>query len=740
MSFAHLARGARRSAPVAIIAFVLALPLSAQQILTEPLTSHDVGVLVDSGPVANAGADLAPVYSTVVSVPGASWLRLTFDEVTLAGRVGSGQESFLVVTSMLDGAHQYLNARHVREWNHTSAYFNGDSVLVELFAHPGPAENALRISRVIAGDPPADDRSICGSTDDRQLSSDPRAARALPIGCTAWLIDDCGHCFLTAGHCTSSLTVIEFNVPLSTSGGGLNHPPPSDQYSVQASSVQSNGGLGIGNDWAYFGCFANSTTGLTAYEAQGAAYSLAPTPPPVSGQSIRITGYGTTSPPVPNTWNQVQKTHVGPYASFSGTTVQYATDTTGGNSGSPVVDETTGLAIGIHTHAGCSSGGGANNGTGINHAALQAALANPLGVCIQAQPLVFSYPDGRPTEIDPAGGDTVRVEVGPNGNLDPQPGTGILHYDAGGGFVELPLQVVAPNVYDAVFPALPCDTTVEYYVSVEASNGERYFDPGGCGVAEDNYFATALVGSETRVNDAFEVESGWTVGAPGDTATLGIWNRTDPEATAAQPGADHTAAGTLCWVTDGRAGPSVGSYDVDGGATTLTSPSYDLSGGDDARVGYWRWFSNDAGTAPSEDVFVVQVSNDDGQSWTTAETVGPTGIEASGGWFYREFKLSTLLPPTGAVRLRFVAADTANASLVEAALDDLRVDVLICDDMCTGDLDGDGAVGLGDLSRLLQNFGVSSGMSYEDGDLTGDGGVDLADLSALLEVFGLPCP
>ena len=37
----------------------------------------------------------------------------------------------------------------------------------------------------------------------------------------------------------------------------------------------------------------------------------------------------------------------------------------GGNSGSPVVHEETGLAIGIHTHGGCSKSGGANSGTKI---------------------------------------------------------------------------------------------------------------------------------------------------------------------------------------------------------------------------------------------------------------------------------------------------------------------------------------------------------------------------------------
>ncbi|MEP0846250.1 MAG: trypsin-like serine protease [Phycisphaerae bacterium] len=712
----------------------------AQEILTAPLSSHEVLAVVDSGPVANEGPELCVVFSTTVAAPGAAWIRLNFDSVLLAGDEAAGDGSFLIVTSMLDGAYQHLNARHVREWHNTSAYLNGDMARIDLYAHPGAGPNRLVMSKLTAGDPPPAERSICGTTDDRQLSDDPRAARVLPVGCTAWLINDCGHCFLTAGHCTSELSVIEFNVPLSSSSGGLNHPPPEDQYSVDNASVQTNGGQGQGNDWGYFGCFANSTTGLTPYAAQDAAFDLASVPPPVSGQQIRITGYGTTSPPVPNQWNQVQKTHLGPYFSFAGTTVTYQTDTTGGNSGSPVVDESTGLAIGIHTHGGCSTGGGANVGTGINHAGLQAALAAPQGVCLQAQPLLFTYPNDRPTLIDPAGGTTVRVEVAPNGNLTPQPDTGILHYDGGGGVLEVPMTQVTPNVYDAVFPPVTCDSVVQYYMSVEATNGQRYYDPGGCGVPPDPYAATALISTATVADDAFEVDSGWTAGAPGDSATIGIWGRTDPEPTGAQPGDDHTAGGTQCWVTDGRAGPSVGSYDVDGGATTLLSPVYDLGSGDDAHVSYWRWYSNDEGTAPNADTFVVDVSNDGGSAWTTVETVGPAGAQASGGWFFHEFRLSDFVSTTAAVRLRFVASDLAEPSLVEAAIDDLRVTSVTCAAPCPGDLDGDGQVGLGDLSRLLGNFGVSSGMSYDDGDLTGDGAVDLADLSRLLELYGSSCP
>lgn len=57
---------------------------------------------------------------------------------------------------------------------------------------------------------------------------------------------------------------------------------------------------------------------------------------------------------------------------------------------------------------------------------------------------------------------------------------------------------------------------------------------------------------------------------------------------------------------------------------------------------------------------------------------------------------------------------------------------------CPEDLDGDGQIGLSDLSILLTNFGAPGGPA--EGDIDGDGMVGLADLSALLAVFGTMCP
>jgi hypothetical protein len=364
---------------------------AAAQTATPP--SVTMPMVRDTGWVENTTRAPTIVASFLVSVPGAPSLRLGFGEIVLAGDLARGTGSKLRMVSVADGGTQELDARHCREWHNWSCYFNGDAVQVEIIAEPGTGPNRVTLAEVVVGLSMQAD-TICGN-DDRLPSNDVRQARVLPIGCTTWLINDCGHCFLTAGHCGAGISVVEFNVPLSTSTGALQHPPPEDQYAPDLVSLQFLAG-GQGNDWCYYGCYPNPVTGLTPYERQQAAYVLAPASPPYdSSLTIRVTGYGidTTTP----IYNQVQQTATGAYGQTAGTVIQYQVDTTGGNSGSPVVVEQTGLAIGIHTNGGClPSGDGLNSGTAIENTHLQDVLAQPLGVCaVPCVPSVSTYCTGK---------------------------------------------------------------------------------------------------------------------------------------------------------------------------------------------------------------------------------------------------------------------------------------------------------------------------------------------------------
>jgi hypothetical protein len=359
----------------------LATPASGQN---ETPPDVQVNFAHDSGWVQNSaapGTGPEVVISFPVIFDGASSLRLFFDEIVLAGNLIAGTSSLLRITSLSDGAVQTLNSGHVMEWQNSTAYFNGSAVQVDVLAWPGTGDNRVVLDHLDVGVPLVAYESQCGPTDDREPSNDPRVSRLLPVGCTSWTIDDCGNCMLSAGHCVGFINLVEFNVPFSAPNGSLNHPGPEDQYPVDPASIQSNGGGGVGNDYAYFGTFPNPNTGLTAFQAQGSAFGLTAAPAPSSGATIRITGHGTDSSPN-STYNQVQQTHAGPLVTNSGTTLQYQADTTGGSSGSPVIWDNEDVAVGIHTHAGCStSGTGANQGTSIVHSGLQNFLANPSGVC-----------------------------------------------------------------------------------------------------------------------------------------------------------------------------------------------------------------------------------------------------------------------------------------------------------------------------------------------------------------------
>ncbi len=602
-----------RSLVGAAAAAVLATAAVAQ---LEPDQGQPIAVAIDSGLVANTSTDPASiglpsvVWSTVVTVPGSSWLRLQYAGVLLSGqRTPGGNGSFLRLTSLHDGAVMTQHLVHVGQWRDTSAYFNGSAVQVELLAYPGTGDNQLQIVEVTAGPLlPGGVDTICGNVDDRVLSTDPRCGRNRPTGCTSWLIDDCNHCMLTAGHCANGLQVVQFNVPLSTSTGALQHPPPSDQYAVDAASMQTNnGGTGVGDDWTYFGVFANSVTGLLPYQANGGLAFTLTTPPQVAGQTIRITGYGSVQSPVSPTWHLVQKTHAGPFATATGTTVRYVTDTTGGNSGSPVIVDGTNQAIGIHTHGGCTPSGGANQGTGSNHPGLQAALANPSGVC-DCPDLEFVFPNGLPTASAPTGGTLVRVQL--SGPVALVPGTLTLHATTSVGAVTSSAVAVGPSLFDAMLPASACGSVIVWHFSAQGTGGTIYTSPPN---APSSRYVTLAAGTATAIR-AYDFETAppsWTV--INTSLTSGAWVRGLP-IDSRGPSSDFDGSGQ-CWVTGNQ-----NNEDVDGGPTRLRTETVNLAGTADPFVLYAAWFAND----DNDDQLVVEASNDGGANWVTVLSLGPT--------------------------------------------------------------------------------------------------------------------
>ena len=697
----------------------LAIAGGGTPIIDAPLTWSESIVGASSGMQRGVADQEKLAWYSLVQAPQGSWLRLEFAAGATLGTAANDSEtdSFIRITSLDDGAEQVLTAETLAQWHNTSAYFNGNSVIVELISGKNTDLNSITIKTTQVGDEPVISKSQCGAIDDRITSIDPRVCRITSVGCTGWMINDANHMFLTAGHCpaASGFSVAQFNVPLSLSNGTIVNPPPQDQYSIDTTSIQYSNG-GIGNDWCYFGVFPNSNTGLTPFQKQQAAFTVA-APPAFTGKTIRITGFGVDS----GSANQTNQTHTGAFTYNAGTTLKYSVDTTGGNSGSPVIVEGLGQAVGIHSHAGCTTGGGANQGTSYNLAALQSAIANPKGVC---KSMTFAFPNRLPTQFNTAGGDEIVVALtSPVGATAPATAQMIWKYEGAATTSSITGVLVSGTTYKFTTPALNCGARVLFGFSARmGSTGGLCTWPSA--LPQQWLAATAATTNLVLWSDNFQSDQSWTTSSAG--ATAGLWTRATPNGGGftGDPLIDSDGSGQ-CFVTGNIEGNSVGN-----GSVTLTSPNMDAANAINPYLAYSLWFTNNARTNPDQNVLVVELSSDAGETWTAVETVGPTGTSA--GWMNRMIAVGDFVNPSSALRLRFTASNSSGASVVEAGVDGVR---LLADNSLgwcgpQGDFNNDLVVDVSDLSIMLIQFGLG-GIT----DLDGDGTTDTSDLSLELLNF-----
>jgi hypothetical protein len=288
--------------------------------------------------------------------------------------------------------------------------------------------------------------------------------------------------------------------------------------------------------------------------------------------------------------------------------------------------------------------------------------------CPELDLVSFYYPDGKPAFVSPSGGTVMIVEVQAVAGT-PQPNTGRFYYDIGGGYSNVAMNMVSPNVYEAVFPSAPCGTAISYYLSVLTSQGMTVYDPSNApGSAHGAMSAYDLL---TAFEDNFETNQGWTVQNAGGL-TDGAWERGVPAGGGdrGDPPTDYDGSGQ-CYVTDNADGNS----DVDDGYTYLISPAFDLSAGD-GTIEYALWYTNNNGADPNNDLFKVWVSSNNGVNWTLTETVGPV---TSSGWHAHSFVVGNFVTPTSQVKVRFEASDLGLGSVVEAGVDAVSVVVPDCE-------------------------------------------------------------
>ncbi|NDI35518.1 S8 family serine peptidase [Chengkuizengella sediminis] len=174
--------------------------------------------------------------------------------------------------------------------------------------------------------------------------------------------------------------------------------------------------------------------------------------------------------------------------------------------------------------------------------------------------------------------------------------------------------------------------------------------------------------------DDFETDKGWTADPNGsDTATSGNWERANPKSTrsngAKQLG--RTTSGKFDLVTGASSqGSSADSNDVDNGVTSIQSSAISLPADGSLTLTFSYYFSHDS-NASNDDFFRLNLVRSNGSVVTLFEELG-TSSDQDAAWSNQSLDLSSYAGED--VHLQFEAADAGSPSLVEAGVDDVKIE------------------------------------------------------------------
>lgn len=393
---------------VAALIWGLIVPATAVHAALPSLEVVEVPLLLRSGSHDNVATRHDPdsqmryavTFRETIVGPEAHWIRLKFREYHL------GQESFVLIRSLTEDSEQRLTAEGLANWQQKTAYFNGNSLEVELHVASGESGIFFETASLLVGPTvpseskdPEREKTLCGF-DERVSISDNRIGRIMPVGCTGWLVST--GAYLTAGHCTgSSMDVIQFNVPASCCNGATRAPVAQDQFPIEPGSVVFDNGPDSGQDWAVFRVNPNDI-GELPVQRYGGFYRMTRD---VIPNTVRVTGFGIDKsdpgcgdpPPAGcplapqgdcggecNTDSQTEQTNAGAFRdedeqASNDVVIDYEVDTEPGNSGSPVIILGTNNTVGIHTDGGCFPFLAGNRGTGFENNDLETAIRNFVG-------------------------------------------------------------------------------------------------------------------------------------------------------------------------------------------------------------------------------------------------------------------------------------------------------------------------------------------------------------------------
>lgn len=318
-----------------------------------------------AGPATGA-ARLAESHR--VFIPQAQWLRLEFRTL----RLGPG--SFLRIRGA--SGSQDMDARAARILQNRSAFFNGDSLELELYAAPGDAGVQFILKAALANGAEHPLRAAPPPGDVRVSVRDFRVGRAIVeradgrvLICTAWLLGD--GVAATAGHCARGLTQVHFEPPASAANGELRFPPPNRQFWPEPGAVQVSNGA-PGSDWAVLRLIAPSAEANQELAARG-GFALAKVGARETAEAeVSVLGFGGDYDPAGAGRSGENAAHHGLQMS-SGELRGECRDARGGlrgslsysgyfltgASGAPILNS-AGEALGLHTHGEGALGCGAS--------------------------------------------------------------------------------------------------------------------------------------------------------------------------------------------------------------------------------------------------------------------------------------------------------------------------------------------------------------------------------------------
>jgi len=170
--------------------------------------------------------------------------------------------------------------------------------------------------------------------------------------------------------------------------------------------------------------------------------------------------------------------------------------------------------------------------------------------------------------------------------------------------------------------------------------------------------------------DDFETDQGWQVNPMNtDTASLGYWERADPEGTYYQGPKQlgDTVSGSYDLVTGPLAGSNEGSYDIDNGTTSVWSPVISIPPGKTVTLSLYYYLAHSNKSSSADFLRITVVGS------TSNVVFEEKGARNDDDAFWANMTVDISSYAGQNINILIEAADAAGGSTVEAAIDDVLV-------------------------------------------------------------------